>query len=205
MNPLALTDAAPAPPPANSEPTWMDVEYLGGNPDQERRLDGTVSFTGGGLTFAATIALDGIPPKFDKLEWRLEKDDIRAISLGSRDYVRMLARGAAGAMLGGSIGGLIGMATGQRKWTLLVACERDGLPFTAVFGVTPKNGRWFIDAIQKIRRAGGEPPIPTIEEAAKQDEASQVDEQTQPLIDIRELVRQQVALLSELVAERAMA
>jgi len=151
------------------------------------------------------IPLGGIPPTFDKVEWRLEKHEIRAISLGSPDYVRMLARGAAGAMLGGSIGGLIGMATGQRKWTLLVTCERDGLPFTAVFGVAPKSGRWFIDTIQKIRRAAGEPPIPTIEEAAKLDEASQVDEQTQLLMDIRELLRQQVALLSELVAERAVA
>jgi len=194
------------PQPGPSKTSWpsIEAEYLGGNPDRDKSMDGLLSFREGALVFGIVVQTPGaVPPRFETLEWRLDRTEIRAISLGSRDYARMLTRAAAGVLIGGSIGGLVGMATSRRNATMLVNCDRDGFVFTVVFGVLPKEGRQFLDAIQKARRGLGESPIPTIEELSKLADAEAQDEQTVILGDIRDLLREQVALLRRLAGEPA--
>src|SRR5205085_10743924 len=122
-------------------------------------------YDGTAMVFTAMVPVTAV--KFERMEWRVPKDMIRAMSVGAGDYPRMIARGAGGAMLGGNIGGLVGMATGKRNSTLLVAYERDDFPITGAFAITAADGRWLIDAIQKSRKGRGEDAFPTLEEFAK--------------------------------------
>jgi hypothetical protein len=177
----------------------IPADYLGGDPEKINAVkDGTLTFTeAGGMAYAvrATNNVMDIGKTVDLVT--LDVQQIKAISIGDANHMRALTRGAAGTMIGGSIGGLIGMATGKRNTMLVIAAERDNFPFAATFAVQPDHAMALLTEIQADRRRRGEPPMPKLEDLAGQAATEAVDEQLQLLRDIRGLLMEQNALLRE--------
>lgn len=105
----------------------ITADYLGGDPDHPSRIDGgTLVFAAGAMSFSSTHMV-GVTMRTTPGP-ELAPEQIRAISIGDANRMRALTRGAAGVMLGGSLGGLIGMATGRRSTLFVVAVSAMGSP-----------------------------------------------------------------------------
>ena len=181
--------------------TDIAVDYLGGDPDQTAApVPGKLRMEDGDVVFKGSFMSDGL--KSVAISLRIAGGDLRAVSTGDANQMRALTRGAAGVLLGGAIGGLIGMATGRRSTLMAVAVERDGFPFAVIFGATAQDARWFATEVQRARRDGGLAALPRVEDLAGQAAVEAADEHTDLLRRILSALEEQNALLSELVRGR---
>jgi hypothetical protein len=176
----------------------IDADYLGGDPDQALAgASGKLTVSGGAVSFAGSV-IDGMTTR--KIDGpRLAADQVRAMSVGSANQMQALTRGAAGVLIGGAIGGLIGMATSRRSTIILIAAERDGFQFVCSFGASGQDASWLLEQVQRGRRDRGQPALPTLEQLASREVADADAQQAQLLGEIRDLLQEQVGLLRKLV------
>ena len=106
-------------------------------------------------------------------------------------------------MIGGSLGGLIGMATGRRSTLFVVAAERDGFTFAATFAAVDEDAKGLLHAIQRGRRDRGVQPLPKIEELEGMAAKDLATEQLDLLRGISKQLSEQTALLREIARKSA--
>lgn len=183
---------------------WPDVDdweitadYLGGDPRHPARYEGgrLRSTRETGLRYD-TLQVEGLastPRRVALLN--LPAGDIEAISIGDTNHMRALTRAAAGSMLAGSIGGLIGMVTGRRNTIVLVRARIEEAPASIAFATELENAQALLNHHQADRHARGEDPLPTIEEHVTSTVDSRTDRQTDLLREIRDLLIEQNQLI----------
>lgn len=185
----------------------IDAEYVGGDLDGHAAAGarGKLIAERGSLRFGVTrfdAAL--VPVKAEITNITIPAEAIEGISIASRNEVRMLTRAFVGEAIGGAIGAVIGAASGKRNHLMAIACRREGVPYVVSFLVERQDGAWLLNAMQKGRVERGETPIPSIEDLAADRANSESERQTALLAEIRDLLRDQCAMLARAleVAER---
>ena len=177
--------------------TEMTVDYLGGDPDvRAAPIAGKLALTPPGFAFVGAIAR-GV--NFEEVRFAIPDEELRAVSHGDANHMRGLSRGAAGVLIGGTIGGIIGMMTGKRNTMFALACNRNGFDFVAMFSCTADDGRWFIGELQRSRRDTGASAVPRIEDLAGQAAQAAADGQAEILGRVLAQLEEQTALLRRLV------
>jgi hypothetical protein len=174
----------------------VHADYLGGHPDGHLSpLAGKLIASEGALRFEGTTVSAGLQTQ--KVSLEIPADQLRAITVGEPNHMRTLTRAFVGEVIGGAVGALIGAVTGKRNYVLVAACEREAFPFAVSFAVERSEGAWLLAAMQTRRKDRGEKPIPRVEDIAGERALDESERQTALLTEIRDLLREQTALLRQ--------
>lgn len=172
--------------------------YAGGDPAITEAIQGALVIGESSLRFVHSImTMEGMLPRHHSVEYDWPAEELLGASVGDVAYLKGLTVGGLipvgdDLMLGG-----LGQIGGSSSALLLFLFRGEGSGRRLIrFASTAADAQSFLAGLQRERLVRGQAPLPGVDEV---DSHHRADDQAAVLTELRDLAREQVELLTEVV------